>query len=306
MKWSRIAIPTLKEKPADAEIASHELLVRAGMMRAVAAGIFTFLPLGQRVLGRVEDIVREEMNRAGALEIMLPALQPGEFWEESGRWAEYGPEMVRVKDRQDRDFCLAPTAEELITKTVAQIAPSYRDLPVNLYQIQTKYRDEIRPRFGLLRAREFRMKDAYSFHADLDDLDREYADMYGAYCRIADRCALDYRVVEAATGLIGGDVSHEFMVLSQVGEDTVTYCSSCDYGANAELEKYAPGEDRLGGEGEDGPAEVHTPGHTAVVDVADYLGVDIHQVLKCLLYVVEGKRLRIRLSHIQKFTRMAR
>ena len=291
MKFSRATVPTLKEKPADADIASHELLLRAGMMRSFAAGIYTMLPLGLRALDRVEDVVREEMNAAGALEVMLPTIQPGEAWKESGRWFSYGPEMMRLKDRQGREFCLAPTAEELITMTVGRQAPSYRDLPLNLYQIQTKFRDEMRPRFGLLRAREFRMKDAYSFHADAASLDETYAKMHAAYIEVAQRCSLDVRVVEATSGLIGGDESAEFMVISDIGEDVLVFCDTCTYGANAELEVHAPG----GRFGSDSckMEDVATPGTTSIYEVARLLDTTPDMVLKCVLYTVKDKPLAV-------------
>jgi prolyl-tRNA synthetase len=291
LKFSRVAVPTLKEKPAEAEVASHELLLRAGMMRSFAAGIYTLLPLGNRVLQKIEDIVREELNRADALEVVLPTLHPGDPWMCSGRWYSYGPEMMRVTDRQGREFCLGPTAEELMTITVSKTAPSYRDLPVNMYQIQTKFRDEIRPRFGLLRGREFRMMDAYSFHPDESDLDVTYEAMRAAYVEIAKRCSLETLVVEASTGLIGGKVSHEFMVVSEIGEDVLAYCPSCGYGANAELEKHKPAR-RFGGE----PApleEVHTPDMVSIEDVAAFLGTTPESVLKCVLYVVSGEVLAV-------------
>jgi prolyl-tRNA synthetase len=291
LRFSRVTVPTLKEKPAEAEIASHELLLRAGMMRSVAAGIYTMLPLGSFALSRIEDIVRQEMNAAGALEIVLPGLHPSDPWECSGRWQAYGPEMMRMQDRAGRDFCLAPTAEELVNMTVGRTAPSYRDLPVNLYQIQTKFRDEMRPRFGLLRGREFRMKDAYSFHADEEDLDRTYRRMYEAYSAVARRCSLATRVVQAATGLIGGDESHEFMVVSDVGEDVLVYCEECDYGANSELEEHRPGR-RFGG-GSLPLEEVHTPGMVTVDEVAGFLGASAAAVLKCVLYVAEGGPLAV-------------
>ncbi len=292
MKFSRVIVPTLKEKPAEAEIISHELLLRAGMLRSVAAGIYTLLPLGSLALARIEGIVRDEMNAAGALEVVLPSLHPADPWMTSGRWYAYGPEMMRIKDRAGRDFCLGPTAEELITSMVGRTAPSYRDLPVNLYQIQTKFRDEIRPRFGLLRGREFRMKDAYSFHADEEDLQLTYERMREAYSTVALRCSLQAKVVEASTGLIGGDVSHEFMVVSEVGEDVLVYCEECDYGANAELEAHRPGR-RFGG-GESPPLEeVHTPGLVTVAEVAGFLGTTSDDVLKCVLYVVEGEPLAV-------------
>lgn len=284
MKFSRIAIPTLKEKPAEAEVRSHELLLRAGMMRSFAAGIYALLPLGSLALEKIEQIVRTEMNRAGALEVVLPALHPGEPWMCSGRWYAYGPEMMRITDRQGREFCLGPTAEELMTLTVLRSAPSYRDLPLNLYQIQTKFRDEVRPRFGLLRGREFRMMDAYSFHADEGDLELTYEAMREACLRIAGRCSLATRVVEASTGLIGGKASHEFMVISEVGEDALVYCPECEYGANCELERHRPAQ-AFGGQG--APLqEVHTPGMFTIEDVASFLGTTPRSVLKCVLYVV--------------------
>lgn len=286
MRLTRVSVPTLKEKPAEAEISSHELLLRAGMMRSVAAGVYTLLPLGRASLDRIEDIVREEMNRAGALEVVLPSLHPGEPWQASGRWYAYGPEMMRLTDRQGRDFCLGPTAEELITLTVARTAPSYRDLPVNLYQIQTKFRDEIRPRFGLIRGREFRMKDAYSFHASEADRDDTYDRMYAAYAAVARRCSLDVRVVEASTGLIGGDVSHEFMVISDIGEDVLVYCSACDYGANAELETHRPAL-AFGGDESLPLGDAHTPGLVSVAQVAEHLGTDPRHVIKCVIYVLD-------------------
>lgn len=292
MKFSRVTVPTLKEKPAEAEIASHELLLRAGMLRSVASGVYTLLPLGCLALEKIEDIVREEMNSAGAMEVVLPSLHPSEPWMTSGRWYAYGPEMMRIKDRAGRDFCLGPTAEELITSTVGRTAPSYRDLPVNLYQIQTKFRDEMRPRFGLLRGREFRMKDAYSFHADDEDLDITYQRMYEAYSAVARRCSLETKVVEASTGLIGGDVSHEFMVVSEVGEDVLVYCEACDYGANAELEAHRPGAAFGAGESQ-APEEVHTPGMVTIEDVSGFLGTTARGVIKCVLYVVGGEALAV-------------
>ena len=292
MRLSRVTVPTLKEKPAEAEIPSHELLLRAGMMRSVAAGIYALLPLGTLALEKIEDIVREEMNAAGAMEVVLPGLHPSDPWIQSGRWQAYGPEMMRLVDRQGREFCFAPTAEEVITLMVSRTAPSYRDLPLNLYQIQTKFRDEIRPRFGLLRAREFRMKDAYSFHTSEEDLDDTYRSMYEAYSAVARRCSLDVRVIDAATGLIGGDVSQEFMVISEVGEDEIIYCTECEYGASAEMEVHRPG---VGfGSPESGTLEeVKTPGMVSVEDVAGFLDTDNAHVLKCVLYVVRGEPLAV-------------
>jgi len=288
LRFSRVTVPTLKEKPAEAEVVSHELLLRAGMMRSFAAGIYTLLPLGDKALVNIERIVREEMDRVGALEVALPTLHPSDPWMCSGRWQAYGPEMMRLTDRAGREFCLGPTAEELMTLTVARTAPSYRELPVNLYQIQTKFRDEMRPRYGLIRGREFRMMDAYSFHADEADLDKTYEAMREAYLAIAGRCSLSTRVVEASTGLIGGKASHEFMVVSEVGEDLLVYCPDCDYGANAELERHRPGR-RFGADSSP-LEEVHTPGMTSIEDVASFLGTTPEGVLKCVLVVV-GKEL---------------
>src|SRR4051794_6564301 len=227
MRHSRMLIPTLREVPAEAEVVSHKLLLRAGMIRQVARGIYDFLPLGVRILRKVERIVREEMNRAGAQEVLLPAVCPAELWQESGRWERYGKELLRIKDRNDREFCFGPTHEEVMTDLVRREVRSYRDLPLNLYQVQTKFRDEVRPRFGLMRGREFIMKDGYSFHADREDAQREYQVMFDAYTRIFERCGLTFRPVEAGTGAIGGSQSHEFQVLAASGEDAIVSCSRC-------------------------------------------------------------------------------
>lgn len=241
MRMSKMLAPTLRENPAEAEVVSHQLLVRAGYIRRLANGVYSYLPLMTRVLKKVEQIVREEMNRAGAQELLMPILQPAELWQSSGRWDVYGPLMIRVKDRHDREYGLAPTAEEVITDIATKEVRSYRQLPVNLYQIQTKYRDEIRPRFGLLRGREFIMKDAYSFHASEEDLAKEYENMAVAYTRIFERCGLETRMVRSDSGAIGGSVSHEYMVLTRIapgeqesGENDVFFCTQCDYAANAE------------------------------------------------------------------------
>ena len=225
---------TLKETPSDAEVVSHKLMLRSGMIRRVAAGIYNLLPLGLRSIRKVEAIVREEMNRAGAQEVMMPIVLPAELWKESGRWDFYGKELLRIKDRHERDFCLGPTHEEAVTDIVRRCVRSYRQLPINLYQIQTKFRDEIRPRFGLMRGREFIMKDAYSFHATEECAEREYKNMFDAYTRIFERCGLEFRAVEAETGQIGGSFSHEFMVLAETGEDAIASCVSCSYAANIE------------------------------------------------------------------------
>lgn len=287
MRQSKAFIPTLKESPADAEIASHRLLVRAGFLRRVAAGIYEFLPLGTRVVQRISRVVREEMNRAGAQEVILPIMQPRELWEESGRWAKYGPEMMRLKDRAERDFGLGPTHEEVITDLVRNNVSSWRDLPLNLYQIGTKFRDEIRPRFGLLRGREFIMKDAYSFDRDQEGMERSYREMYDAYARIFTRCGCTWRAVEAATGLIGGDVSHEFMVPAAVGEDLIAYCGECDYAANLELAEYRRGKPPCG---EGGPVEkVHTPDKRTIEEVSGLLGLEPSRFVKCLMFLVEDR-----------------
>src|SRR3989440_8145810 len=263
MKFSRLFAPTLKEDPAEAEVVSHRLLVRAGMIRQVARGIYDFLPLGLRVVRKVEAIVREEMNRAGAQEILMPAICPAELWQESGRWEEYGRELLRLKDRYARDFCFGPTHEEVVTDLVRREVRSYRDLPKNLYQIQVKFRDELRPRFGLMRGREFLMKDAYSFHVDAADAEREYRNMFDAYGRIFTRCGLTFRPVEAGTGAIGGSLSHEFQVLAESGEDALVACDRCGYAANVEKAEVRPLAAPAGGAG--GTLErVATPGKRTV------------------------------------------
>jgi prolyl-tRNA synthetase len=235
MRTSNFPLQTLKEVPADAEIASHRLMLRAGLTRKLAAGLYTWLPLGLRVLRKVEHIVRDEMNRAGALEVLMPAVQPAELWQESGRWDKYGAELLRLTDRHHREFCFGPTHEEIITDLARNELRSYRQLPINFYQIQTKFRDEIRPRFGVMRAREFLMKDAYSFHADQASLQATYDQMHATYCRIFERCGLDYRPVAADTGSIGGSGSHEFHVLAESGEDAIAFSTESDYAANVEL-----------------------------------------------------------------------
>lgn len=242
MKFSEFFIPTLKEEPSEAEISSHALSLRAGLIRKIASGIYSFLPLGLRVLRKIEEVVRQEMNNAGSIELFLPVLQPSDLWEKSGRWKEYGPDMFRLKDRNKRDFCLGPTHEEMITYLAYMDLKSYKDLPVNLYQIQVKFRDEMRPRYGLLRAREFIMKDSYSFCSNDADLDIIYKKMYDAYCRILERIGLRYRVVEADTGLIGGSSSHEFIILAENGEDKLVFCPGCGYSANFEMSEQSAGK----------------------------------------------------------------
>ena len=281
-RLSRLLAPTVREVPADAEVVSHRLMVRAGMIRQVARGIYDLLPLGLRAVRRVERIVREEMDRAGGQEILMPAVIPAELWQESGRWEVYGKELLRLKDRYDRDFCFGPTHEEVVTDLVRREIRSYRDLPKNLYQIQTKFRDEVRPRFGLMRGREFLMKDAYSFHVDAADAEREYRVMYDTYTRIFERCGLTFRAVEAGTGAIGGSLSHEFQVLAASGEDAIVSCDRCGYAANVEKAEVRP---------EPAPAtaggtleRVATPGQRTVEEVSGFLGLPPARFIKTLLY----------------------
>src|SRR5512138_878518 len=272
MRYSNYFIPTVKETPADAEVVSHQLMLRAGMIRKLAAGIYNYLPLGLRSIRKVEQIVREEMNRAGAIEMLMPSVQPAELWQESGRWAFYGKELLRFKDRKDNDFCMGPTHEEVITDMVRREIKSYRQMPINFYQIQTKFRDEIRPRFGLMRGREFIMKDAYSFDVDEQGADISYEKMYQAYRRIFARCGLKFRAVEADTGSIGGNWSHEFMVLADSGEDAIVSCNACDYAAN--VEKAESKVIEAAEHAEARPVEkVHTPGQKSIQEVSDYLGL---------------------------------
>ncbi|MGE5544404.1 MAG: proline--tRNA ligase [Bacillota bacterium] len=286
MKTTQLLLPTLREDPSDTEVISHKLLMRAGMIRKTAGGIYTYLPLGFRVLKKINQIVREEMDRAGGQEVGLPIVQPRELWEQSGRWQVYGDEMFRLKDRHQRDFCLGPTHEEVITALVDGEVHSYRDLPLLLYQIQDKFRDEIRPRFGLMRGREFIMKDLYSFDVDEDGLDISYRKMYFAYSAIFERLGLDFRVVEADSGAIGGSSSHEFMVLAGSGESVVVYCDQCNYAANVEKAEsvFDPGEHQA----ECASAEVVlTPDVISVTDVTQFLGVDPTRIIKTLIYIVD-------------------
>lgn len=285
MRFSSLFAPTLKDDPTDAEVVSHKLLVRAGMIRQVARGIYDYLPLGLRVLRNVENIVREEMERAGAQELLMPAVCPAELWQESKRWDVYGKELLRLKDRHERDFCIGPTHEEVITDIVRSAVRSYRDLPMNLYQVQTKFRDEIRPRFGLMRGREFVMKDAYSFHTDKTDAEREYRHMYETYERIFKRCGLEFRAVEADTGSIGGSLSHEFQVLAESGEDAIAACSTCSYAANVELAALGdPVVDALTAEASAELQRVATPSKRTVEDVSSYLDIPVDRFIKTLIF----------------------
>ena len=281
MRASRFFIATQKEAPAEAELVSHKLMMRAGLIRRLAGGIYTWMPLGLRVLRKVEAIVREEMNRAGAIELLMPAVQPFELWEESGRGPKYGPELLRFKDRHQRDFVIGPTHEEVITDVVRREVKSYKQLPRHFYQIQTKFRDEIRPRFGVMRGREFLMKDGYSFHASYSDLEREYQNMYETYTHIFTRLGLKFRAVAADTGSIGGTGSHEFHVLADSGEDAIAYCPDSDYAANVELaEAVAPQASRAA------PSQsmhkVATPGKTKCEDVAAMLGIPVQKLVKAI------------------------
>jgi prolyl-tRNA synthetase len=288
MRTSQFFISTLKEAPSEAELISHKLMLRAGLIRKLGSGLYTWMPLGLRVLRKVESIVREEMNRAGAVELLMPAIQPAELWQESGRWEQFGPQMLKIKDRHDRDFCFGPTHEEVITDIARKEIRSYRQLPLNFYQIQTKFRDEIRPRFGVMRAREFVMKDAYSFHAGARDLAREYRNMYDTYSRIFSRLGLKFRAVAADTGAIGGTGSHEFHVLADSGEDAIAYSPASDYAANVELaEVVAPVTPR--GAASQKLQKVPTPGKTTCEEVTAMLGLPLSQSVKALAVMHEER-----------------
>jgi prolyl-tRNA synthetase len=285
MRSSQLHAPTLKEVPRDAEVVSHQLLVRGGYIRRVAAGVYNFLPLGHKVLMKVAQIVREEMNRSGAQEVLMPLIQPAELWQESDRWAQYGPEMMRLKDRRNGDFCLGPTHEEVIVDLVRRDVRSWRALPINLYQIQSKFRDEIRPRAGLLRGREFMMKDAYSFDVDEQAAGRSYDAMYEAYQRIFNRCGLNFRPVEADTGAIGGSRSHEFQVLVDSGEDAIVGCSACDYAANVEQAEVLA---EIPSAGADAPlTRVDTPNVKTMQEVAAFFDTPLDTCVKSLLLIAD-------------------
>ncbi|QER42588.1 proline--tRNA ligase [Thermodesulfobacterium sp. TA1] len=288
MRLSRYFLPTLREDPSEAETVSHKLLLRAGMIRKVASGIYNFLPLGFKALKKIENIVRTEMDRAGALEILMPLVQPAELWQETGRWDLYGKELLRIKDRKDHDFCLGPTHEEVVTDIVRRDVKSYKDLPLILYQIAVKFRDEIRPRFGIMRAREFIMKDAYSFDANEEGLEKSYQKMYDTYHRIFESCGLRFKAVEAHTGAIGGDVSHEFMVLAETGEDTIAFCEACGYASNIELTP-AETSETYPYESSKPLEKVYTPGVRSAKEVADFLGLPVAKITKTLIYIVEEK-----------------
>ena len=288
MLYTRYFIPTLKETPSDAEVISHQLMLRAGMIRKLAAGIYNYLPLGLRSIRKFETIVREEMNKADAIEMLMPSVQPAELWQESGRWQFYGKELLRFKDRKEGEFCMGPTHEEVITDMVRREIKSYRQMPINFYQIQTKFRDEIRPRFGLMRGREFIMKDAYSFDVDSNAADLSYEKMYQAYMRIFERCGLNFRAVEADTGSIGGSSSHEFMVLADSGEDAIVSCDSCRYAANVEKAESRPTPPVMD-VGQLPMQKISTPGMKTIADVAGFLKMDARQTIKTLVYCSENE-----------------
>jgi prolyl-tRNA synthetase len=286
MKQSEMLVPTLRETPTDAEIKSHQLLVRAGFIRQTASGVYSFLPLGKRVLRKVEEIVREEMNKSGAHEMLMPAMQPAEFWKETGRWNTFGPELMRLNDRHNREFALGATHEEVITSIIRDEVKSYKKLPLALYQIQTKFRDEKRPRFGLLRGREFIMKDAYTFNDSFESLDESYQKMFDAYNAIFERCQLNFRAVIADSGAMGGKDTHEFMVLSDVGEDTIAYSDTSTYAANIEMAPVVTAYNKS--EEELKPLEkVATPNQKTMQDVADYLNHPLEKGLKALMFKVD-------------------
>ena len=282
MRTSQFPLQTLKEVPADAQIASHQLMMRAGLIRKLAAGLYTWMPLGLRVLRKVEAIVRDEMNKAGALEVLMPAVQPAELWEESGRWQKYGAELLRLQDRHGRDFCFGPTHEEIITDLARNELSSYKQLPINFYQIQTKFRDERRPRFGVMRAREFLMKDAYSFHANAESLQETYDAMHAAYCAVFERCGLNYRPVAADTGSIGGNASHEFHVLADAGEDAIAFSTESDYAANVELAEALAPKAQADAASEE-MRTVDTPNAKSIDEIVEQFKQPIERTVKTLI-----------------------
>ena len=287
MLATKLYAPTLREVPSDADVVSQQLMLRAGFMRKTANGLYSFLPLGWRSIKKIEAIVREEMDRASAQEIMMPILQPAEIWKESGRWNAYGAEMMRINDRHDNEFCLGPTHEEMITTLVKNEINSYRQLPVNLYQIQSKFRDERRPRYGLMRSREFIMKDAYSFDVDEAGLEESYKSMYDAYTRIFNRCGLTFRPVEADSGAIGGSGTHEFMAIAEAGEADIVYCTKCDYAANIEIGK--PGIIKQDEEALQELSVVDTPNASTIEAVAEMLNLPLHKTIKAVVFSIDGK-----------------
>ena len=290
MRYSEMHLPTGREVPSDAEVVSNQLMIRAGMIRKLTSGIYSYLPLGYRVIRKVEQIIREEMNKAGAQEVHLPMVQPAELWQESGRWTFYGKELLRFRDRNNRDYCLGPTHEEVITDLVRHDIKTYRQLPCNLYQIQTKFRDEVRPRFGVMRCREFGMKDAYSFDADEAGAEKSYEKMFVAYNNIFRRCGLKFRPVEADSGSIGGSFSHEFMVMADSGEDAIVFCEKCNYAANLEkAEILKPAAEDLQQKEQPAMESVETPDVRTIEEVSTFLNVSPEQIVKTLIFNVDGK-----------------
>ena len=288
MIWKNAFIHTLREEPSEAETISHKLMLRAGMIQKLSAGIYNYLPLGLRVIRKIESIIRDEMGKCNAAELLMPMVIPAELWQESGRWEYYGPELLRLTDRKNNGFLLGPTHEEVVVDVVRKSVRSYRDLPLCLFQVQTKFRDEVRPRYGLMRGREFIMKDAYSFHANEASLDETYQAMFQAYTAIFTRCGLQFRAVEADSGNIGGSVTHEFHVLADAGEDTIAFCDSCDYAANIEKAAARPGQRAGVPENALTPQEVATPGKTSIADVSSFLAVSPRDTVKMLIYEVDG------------------
>ncbi|HTS53515.1 MAG TPA: proline--tRNA ligase, partial [Burkholderiales bacterium] len=289
MRVSAFFLSTLKEAPAEAELVSHRLMLRAGLIRKLGSGLYSWMPLGLRILKKVEAIVRKEMNRSGAIELLMPAVQPAELWQESGRWERFGKEMLKIKDRHERDYCFGPTHEEVITDIARKEVRSYRQLPLNLYQIQTKFRDEIRPRFGVMRAREFLMKDAYSFHLDRQDLQREYRNMHDTYMRIFERLGLRFRAVAADTGAIGGTGSHEFHVLADSGEDAIAFCPDSDYAANVELAEAVPPSTPRAAPAQE-LRKIATPGAHTIYEVSALLKAAPQKIVKTLMVVTGDQR----------------
>ncbi|HOG09957.1 MAG TPA: proline--tRNA ligase [Smithella sp.] len=290
MRYSEMFLPTVREVPSDAEIISHQLMIRAGLIRKLTSGIYSYLPLGYRVIRKLEQIIREEMNRAGAQEVHLPMVQPAEIWQESGRWTYYGKELLRLRDRHDHEYCLGPTHEEVITGLVRNDVKTYRQLPLNLYQIQTKFRDEVRPRFGVMRCREFGMKDAYSFDVDEEGAEKSYEKMFAAYNNIFRRCGLQFRPVEADSGSIGGKYSHEFMVMADSGEDAMVFCEKCAYAANLEKAEVACPEKKIIFEDDWLPLEdVDTPDVRTIEEVSAFLKVTPQNIVKTLIFNADGK-----------------
>lgn len=290
MRYSEMFLPTVREVPSDAEVISHQLMIRAGMIRKLTSGIYSYLPLGYRVIRKLEKIIREEMDKAGAQEVHLSMVQPAELWQESGRWEHYGKELLRFRDRHDHEYCLGPTHEEVITALVRNEIKTYRQLPRNLYQIQTKFRDEVRPRFGVMRCREFGMKDAYSFDADDEGAEKSYQKMFEAYHNIFRRCGLRFRSVEADTGSIGGKYSHEFMVMAESGEDALVFCQKCSYAANLEKAEVVPPKKRESSESRWLPKEeIHTPDVRTIEEVGSFLNVVPQNIVKTLIYLADGK-----------------